>query len=427
MPVIADTIFQMTGSTVRFGAGATHEVGADFVDLGCRRVLAIVDPAVRDRYPGLAAVESLRSAGVDFDVFSDVRCEPTDASFREAIAAAASGGFDGFLAVGGGSTIDTAKAANLYATWPADFTEYVNPTLGRGATPPGPLKPLIAVPTTAGTGSETTAVAVFDFERERVKTGIANRFMRPTLGILDPENTRSCPPAVAASAGLDVLSHALESFTARHYLEREPPARPSLRSAYQGANPISDVWALEALRILAECLPRVYRDPSDDEARGRMLLAASYAGIGFGNAGVHLPHAMAYPVAGQVEHYRPAGYASDHAMVPHGTSVIVHTPAVCRLTASAAPERHLRAAAALGADVRDVPLIAAGDVLAERVLHFMRVTDQPMGIAAFGYTDADIPRLVDGTLVQARLLKLSPIEPTPEILARLFRESLRLE
>jgi hydroxyacid-oxoacid transhydrogenase len=423
----ADTIFQMTGSTVRFGAGATREVGADFVDLGCRRVLAIVDPAVRDGYPGMTALESLRSAGVELDVFGDVRCEPTDASFRDAIAAATSGGFDGFLAVGGGSTIDTAKAANLYATWPADFTEYVNPTLGRGATPPGPLKPLIAVPTTAGTGSETTAVAVFDFERERVKTGIANRFMRPALGILDPENTRGCPAAVAASAGLDVLSHALESFTARGYLERERPARPSLRSAYQGANPISDVWALEALRLVAEYLPRVYRDASDDEARGRMLLAASYAGMGFGNAGVHLPHAMAYPVAGQVEHYRPAGYASDHAMVPHGTSVIVHTPAVFRLTAPAAPERHLRAAAALGADVRDVSPADAGDLLAERVLHFMRITDQPMGIAAFGYTDADIPRLVDGTLVQARLLKLSPIEPTAEILAQLFRESLRLE
>jgi hydroxyacid-oxoacid transhydrogenase len=416
-----DTIFQMTGSTVRFGAGATREVGADFVDLGCHRVLLIIDPNVRELYPGMSAVESLRSAGVEFDVFSDVRCEPTDTSFREAIKAASSGRFDGFLAVGGGSAIDTAKAANLYATWPAEFTEYVNPTLGRGAAPPGPLKPLIAVPTTAGTGSETTAVAVFDFERERVKTGISNRFMRPTLGILDPENTRSCPKQVAASVGLDVLSHALESFTARHYLERERPARPSLRSAYQGANPISDVWALEALRIVAECLPRVYADSSDDEARGRMLLAASYAGIGFGNAGVHLPHAMAYPVAGHVEHYRPAGYSSDHAMVPHGTSVIVHTPAVCRATAAAAPARHLCAAAALGADARDVPLSEAGNVLADRVLYFMRLTDQPMGISVFGFSEADIPRFVDGTLVQARLLKLSPIDPTPALLALLFR------
>jgi hydroxyacid-oxoacid transhydrogenase len=283
------------------------------------------------------------------------------------------------------------------------------------------------VPTTAGTGSETTAVAVFDFETERVKTGIANRYLRPTLGILDPECTRTCPREVAASAGLDVLSHALESFTARSWLDRERPARPSLRSAYQGANPIADVWALEALRLVAEYLPRVFADPSDDEARGRMLLAASYAGIGFGNAGVHLPHAMAYPVAGQVRSYSPPGYPTDHAMVPHGTSVIVHTPAVCRATAVAAPARHLQAAAALGADVRTATPDQAGAILADRVLHFMRLTGQPMGIAAFGYTEADVPRLVDGTLVQARLLKLSPIAATAEVLTRLFLESLALQ
>ncbi len=112
-------------------------------------------------------------------------------------------------------------------------------------------------------------------------------------------------------------------------------------------------------------------------------------------------------------------------MVPHGTSVIVHTPAVCRMTASAAPERHLQAAAALGADVRNVPGDRAGDVLAERVRHFMRLTDQPTGIAALGYGEADIPRLVEGTLVQARLLKLSPIDPIPSVLAELFRDSLQ--
>lgn len=419
-----DTIFQMTGSTVRFGVGATREVGFELADIGVRRVMLIVDPAVTDLYPGQTAVESLQAAAVDFELFDRVRCEPTDASFLEAIEVAVQGRFDAFLAVGGGSTIDTAKVCNLYSTWPAEFTEYVNPTLGKGATPPGPLKPLIAVPTTAGTGSETTAVAVFDFEQQRVKTGIANRYLRPTLGILDPENTRTCPREVAASAGLDVLSHALESFTARHFLQREKPERPSLRSAYQGSNPISDVWALESLRILTEYLPRVFDDVDDDEARGMMLLAASYAGTGFGNAGVHLPHAMAYPVAGQVTDYRPPGYDTDHAMVPHGTSVIVHTPAVCRFTAPSAPQRHLQAAQALGAEIGGASLDDAGELLAGRVLHFMRRMQQPGGIGEFGYGEPDIPRLVDGTLVQARLLKLSPIDVGPAELAELFRQSL---
>ncbi len=421
-----DTVFQMTGSTVRYGFGATREVGADFADRGAKRVLLLVDPAVRDLYPGQTAIESLRAARIDFDVFDRIRCEPTDRSFLEAIEAATSGNYDAFLAVGGGSTIDTAKAANLYSTWPAEFTAYVNPTLGRGESPPGPLKPLIAVPTTAGTGSETTAVAVFDFASERVKTGISNRYMRPTLGVLDPENTRTAPRAVAASAGLDVLSHALESFTARNYLQREAPANPAARSAYQGANPISDVWALESLRIIREYLPRAFADPDDDEARGRMILASSYAGIGFGNAGVHLPHAMAYPVAGNVAAYRPPGYETDHAMVPHGTSVIVHTPAVCRLTSASSPARHLQAAAALGADVRDAHPDDAGEILAQCVIELMRQMEQPGGIAAFGYSEEDIPRLVEGTLVQARLLKLSPIDVGPAELGELFRGSLRL-
>ena len=421
-----DTVFQMTGTTVRYGNGATREVGFDLAERNAKRVMLVIDPSVVDRYPGHAATESLKAAGIDYELFDGVRCEPTDRSFKHAIEVATAGQFDAFLAVGGGSTIDTAKAANLYSTWPAEFTEYVNPTLGKGTTPPGSLKPLIAVPTTAGTGSETTAVAVFDFEEQRVKTGIANRYLRPTLAVLDPENTRTVPRQVAASAGLDVLSHALESYTARGFLQREKPARPSLRSAYQGSNPISDVWALEALRLVTTFLPRVFQDADDDEARGKMLLAASYAGIGFGNAGVHLPHAMAYPVAGRVQDYDPPGYQADHAMVPHGTSVIVHTPAVCRWTAPSAPERHLQAALALGAEDDLSETDRAGEILAQRVIHFMQQMEQPGGIAEFGYGESDLPMLVEGTLVQARLLKLSPIEVTIDALTDLFRASMRL-
>jgi hydroxyacid-oxoacid transhydrogenase len=229
----------------------------------------MVDPAVVDLYPGQAAIESLRDAAIEFDVFTGVRCEPTDRSFRDAIAVASEGRFDGFLAVGGGSTIDTAKAANLYSTWPAEFTDYVNPTLGRGATPPGPLKPLVAVPTTAGTGSETTAVAVFDFDEQRVKTGIANRYLRPTLGILDPENTRTCPRAVAASAGLDVLSHALVVWPGTVQGGPAPScARRAGRQSHQRR------MGAQALRTLAGTLPRMRMRPTSGawaDVTGRVM------------------------------------------------------------------------------------------------------------------------------------------------------------
>src|SRR5262245_26352989 len=346
-----DTAFQLSTSNLRFGAGTTREVGMDLEDMGLKRTLLVIDPRLLDLPPGQTVRESLKSVHIEFETFTAVEVEPTDHSFQEAISVAREGRFDSFVAVGGGSTIDTAKAANLYSTYPADFLDYVNAPIGRGKPVPGPLKPLIAIPTTAGTGSETTGVSIFDLVERKAKTGIAHRYLRPTLGIVDPDNTRTLPPAVAAASGLDVLSHALESYTAIPFDSRPLPERPILRPAYQGANPISDIWAIRALEIVAEFLPRAVADTSDDEARSQMLLASSIAGIGFGNAGVHLPHGMSYPVAGMVKSFKPAGYSTDHPLIPHGMSVILHTPAVVRFTAPSSPQRHLRAAAALGADV----------------------------------------------------------------------------
>ena len=446
-----DTAFQISASAIRFGPGTTREVGLDLKALGARRVLVVQDPALATLPTGDAVREALRAARLDHDVFDEVSVEPTDASFQRAAEVARSGQFDAFLAVGGGSTIDTAKAANLYSTHPADFLEYVNAPVGAGRPVPGPLRPLIAVPTTAGTGSETTGVAIFDFVSRRLKTGISHPYLKPTLGIIDPENTRTLPAAVAAAAGLDVLSHALESYTARPYHQRPRPENPSQRPTYQGANPISDIWALRALEMVRDYLPRAVADADDLEARGQMLLAASMAGIGFGSAGVHLPHAMAYPVAGMVRDFKPAGYDVDHPMVPHGISVILHTPAVARFTAPVSPQRHLRAAAALGADLSGTDFSGTdfssgdfssgdfssgdfssggaqdvGQVLSGQVLQFIRQLEMPNGLAALGYTENDIPALVEGTLAQARLTCLSPREADAETLARLFHESLRL-
>ena len=317
----------------------------------------------------MASLERCRIAA---DLYDRVRVEPTDRSFLDAIAFARRSTYDAFVAVGGGSTIDTAKAVNLYTSHPpVDFLDYVNAPVGKGLPVPGPLKPLMAVPTTAGTGSETTGVAIFDFEQLHAKTGIANRRLKPALGYLDPENTRTQPPEVAASSGLDILSHAIESFTAMPFTDRPKPDRPAVRPAYQGSNPISDVWSLQALRMVSQYLVRAVADPSDDEARGQMLLAASYAGVGFGNAGVHLPHGMSYPVSGHVKEYRAPGYAVDHPLVPHGISVVLNAPAVFRFTASANPARHLKAAEALGAEMSRAHEADAGKILADRITWFM--------------------------------------------------------
>ena len=421
-----DNVFQMAASNIRFGAGCTAEIGMDLRDMSAKRTLVLLDPNLRSLPVTEVVVDALKAQNVDFVIFDEISVEPTDASFQHAAAVATGGNFDSFVAVGGGSTIDTAKAANLYSTYHADFFHYVNAPIGDGQAVPGPLKPLIAVPTTAGTGSETTGVAIFDYVVKKAKTGIAHRYLKPTLGIIDSDNTRTLPAAVAASSGLDVLSHALESFTALPFDRRPKPAGPLYRPAYQGSNPISDIWALHALELMAEFLPRAFADTTDDEARGKMLLAAAIAGIGFGNAGVHLPHGMSYPVAGMVKEYRPAGYAVDHPLIPHGISVILNTPAVVRFTAPACPDRHLQAAAALGADVSDASAEVAGDILADRVIHFMKLMNVPNGLRAVGYTEDDIPAFVAGTLPQHRVTKLSPRPAAEAELTSLFHQSLSI-
>jgi len=417
--------FEMAVSSIRFGPGVTREVGMDLTDLGAKKVLVLTDPVLRNMPPVQAVLESLETNRIAATLYDRVRVEPTDESFLDAIAFATRESYDAIVAVGGGSTIDTAKAVNLYTTYPpADFLDYVNPPIGKGLPVPGPLKPLIAIPTTAGTGSETTGVSIFDLSKMHAKTGIASRRLKPTLGLLDPENTRAMPSQVAASSGLDILSHAVESFTALPYSQRPLPNRPLLRPAYQGSNPISDVWSLQALRMVAQYLVRAVEDPSDDEARASMLLAASYAGVGFGNAGVHLPHGMSYPVSGNVKSYRAPGYVTDHALVPHGFSVILNAPAVFRYTASASPERHLEAAQALGVDVARCRAADAGRILSERITWFMQRLKTPNGLGEIGYTSSDIPALVEGTLPQHRVTKLSPRPAGPDELAKLFEEAM---
>jgi hydroxyacid-oxoacid transhydrogenase len=417
--------FEMATSNIRFGSGVTREVGMDLVDLGVHRALVVTDQTVAQLAPVQTVLSALESAGIEAVLYDRVRVEPTDGSFRDAIQFAKAHPSDGIVAVGGGSVIDTAKAVNLYTTYPpSDFLDYVNAPIGKALPVPGPLRPLIAIPTTAGTGSETTGVTIFDFTELHAKTGIASRRLKPTLGVLDPENTRTMPRQVAASSGLDILSHAIESFTALPYSSRPRPTSPALRPAYQGSNPISDIWSLQALRIVASCLITSVEDPANDEARAQMILAASYAGVGFGNAGVHLPHGMSYAVSGQVKDFRLPGYPSDHPLVPHGISVILNAPAVFRFTAAANPARHLQAAEALGANVSDAKADDAGRILADRIVWFMERLAVPNGLKAVGYTSTDIPRLVEATLPQHRVTKLSPRPAGPEEFARLFEQSM---
>jgi hydroxyacid-oxoacid transhydrogenase len=415
----------MDTTSLKVGRGATREIGFDMAALGVKRVMVVTDPNLSGSEAVRTVCDALAAQGIDAVLYDQVRVEPSDQSFKAASAFAVDGRFDGFVAVGGGSVMDTAKAANLYATYPADFLDYVNPPVGKGKPVPGRLKPLITVPTTAGTGSETTGVAIFDYLELHAKTGIAHRALRPTLGIIDADNTRTQPPMVAACSGLDILCHAVESLTALPYTQRAAPDSPIMRPSYQGANPISDIWAAKALEMVSRYLVRAMSDPDDLEAREQTLLAASFAGVGFGNSGVHLAHGMSYPVSGMVRDYKPEGYHVDHPIIPHGMSVILNAPAVFRFTGVVNPERHLYAAQLIGAEVDGAAPEYAGEILAEAIIRIMQATGMPNGLAAVGYTEADVEKLAEGTIPQHRVTKLSPRPASKEDLQQLFRDAMR--
>jgi hydroxyacid-oxoacid transhydrogenase len=407
-----------------FGRGALAELGEHARGLGLYRVALFTDPRVAALPCFATAHAALRSAGIDAVVYDEVEVEPTDRSFLAAARFAAQGHFDGFVSVGGGSVIDTAKAAALYATYPADLLTYVNAPVGRGQSVPGPLPPHLACPTTAGTGAECTGIAVFDLLAQKAKTGIASRRLRPTLAIIDPDATRSLPREVIAAAGFDVISHAIESYTARPWTARPRSTPVSARPMSQGSNAWSDLGSLEALRLGGRALLRAFRDPEDDEARGELAWAATLAGIAFGNAGVHLPHGMSYAVAGLVKDYRAPGYPEHSPLIPHGMSVILNAPSVVRFTAAACPERHLEVAHALGAELRGAGPGDAGEILATHLLLLMRATGMPDGLVGVGYSGADLDALVERAMWQKRLIDNAPCEVGTEQMHQLFAGAL---
>jgi hydroxyacid-oxoacid transhydrogenase len=431
-----ETIFTWGAPPLKFGVGALDEIGFDLGQMGLSRILIVTDEGVAATGIPLRAAESMQGAGLKPTLFTGVHVEPTDQSLREAVEFARDTDWDGFVAIGGGSSIDTAKAINLLTTNPGDLMDYINKPVGDGKAPTAPLKPLIAVPTTAGTGSESTAMCILDVLALRVKTGISHPRLRPVLAVVDPLTTLTVPPHVTAATGLDVLCHALESYTARHY-QSYARRLPEQRAVYVGSNPVSDAFIEKALPLLSRSFRRAVLTGNDLAARTDMMMAASFAGMGFGNAGVHLPHACAYPIAGLVARhpsrgenppdppvrgYRPPDYPQAEPMVPHGESVSLTAPAAFRFTFPSSPERHLRAAALLDPGAADSG--EPRERLPRAIVSLMRDIGMPNGIGAVGFITGDIPDLVAGTVKQQRILAMAPRDVTEEDLAAIFRSSM---
>lgn len=419
---MTETVFTYAAPGLKFGTGASDEIGFDLSQYDVARVLVITDPGVAATGHPQRVADQMGRFEIEAQVYSGAHVEPTDASLEAAIAYARdTGPWDAFVAVGGGSAIDTAKAVNLLTTNPGELMDYINAPVGKARAPQHALKPLVAVPTTTGTGAESTTICVLDVLSLKVKTGISHARLRPTLAVVDPALTLTQPAAVTAAAGMDILCHALESYTAKRYTSHERKA-PHQRVPYCGANPVSDMWSEQAMRLLAGSFRHAVKRGQDPHAREQMALAATFAGLGFGNAGVHLPHANAYPIAGRVKGFHPEGYPSDEAMVPHGMAVSLTAPESFRWTFEASPDRHLRAAELLAPGHGYDGPSALPAVLGE----LMRDIDIPSGLAAVGYDESDIDDLVVGTMQQQRLLATAPRTVSEDDVAGILRASMEL-
>jgi len=437
-----ENIWQIDMSTIKYGNGALKELGMDANQLGMKTVAFFTDKYQRELDHVQTAIKALESCCDSVVVYDDVQIEPTDNSLRDAIKFASSYGFDGFVSVGGGSVIDTCKAANAYSTYPAnDIFEYITPPVGRGTKIPGKLRPHIACPTTCGTGSESTGIAIFDITELKLKTGVAQRALRPSLAVIDPVVTHTLPKAVIAASAFDVLSHACESYTARPFTSKPAPKSADLRPMSQGSNPWSDAFCIQSLSLCGSNIIQAVNNENDLAAREQLMMAATLAGVAFGNAGVHIPHGMSYSVSGLIHHienstvrdYLPEGYPSSCApMVPHGFSVILNAPAAFRWTSDACPERHLEAAKHLGAPAElcdknhlmDLS-IQAGDILALRIENLMKACGVPNGLSGVGYTRDHSAKLAATAIRERRLLENAPKIPNERDLEMMFNRSMQ--
>ena len=300
--------FTVAMPKLTFGRGCLAEAGARAAGRGLRRVALFTDPFLAEGPYVDSVKQSLIGAGMDVAVFSDIRIEPDQDTIEKAASFLRGGKFDGVVSVGGGSSMDTAKSAMVYALYPADFTDYFGPPVGGARPIPGPLLPHIACPTTSGTGSECTSVAVVRLGELNCKFVIGSPYMLPDEALVDPVCSETLPANVVASTGYDLMCHALECYTARAYTRWDRIDDPAKRPMLQGANPWSDLAATRALEITDAYLARGVADAGDNEARDQLMWGATLAGMAFGNSGTHLPHAMSYGVTHLMHDVSTEGY-----------------------------------------------------------------------------------------------------------------------
>ncbi|MFB6206795.1 MAG: hydroxyacid-oxoacid transhydrogenase [Haloglomus sp.] len=395
---------------VSFGPGAATELGAELDSLGASSVLFVSDSGVIEA----GIVSSLTDAlpdSIDSTVADPIEPEPDVDVFRRTLEAARSTMPDAVVGVGGGSSMDVAKTVGALVEADADPLEFVAPPIGGGAPVPQTGRPTVCVPTTAGTGAETSPVVVVSLPERDTKAGISSPELCPELALLDPELTVTLPSAQTASSGMDALAQAIEAYTVRRYDQKPRADGPSDRPDYGGSTPLTDSLALQAIGLVAGNIRQAVGNGRDLDARGEMLLGSHLAGLAYTNAGVTVNHAMAMAIGGELDS-------------PHGVTVATLLPASLRYNATVSPERHARVAEALGVDLTGLGRMERAEAAADAVDRLLDDLGLPDGLAALGATEDDVPRLAEKTLDLERLTACNPREVTRDDVESMIEQSL---
>jgi len=380
---------------IHFGFGARHQLGELIAPFGSR-VLAVVDPFLLTTPAVRETLDALRDSGVVLQVVSDVQPELPVDTLDAAGQAAGRFAPDAVLAIGGGSALDAAKAIALLAAHGGPLDRYY----GENAVP-GPVVPIIALPTTAGTGSEATPVAVVSDPERELKVGISSPYLIPAAALVDPELTIGAPPSVTAHSGIDALVHAVESYTARP-IEAE---WSGMLPVFTGRNALASPLALDAVERLGRWLPVAVADGADREAREQVALASLLAGMAFGPTGTHLSHALQYPVGALTK-------------TPHGLGTGLLLPYVLEAVSGDAGtrERLARVAGALGAEPSAEAAIHALVALNRRI-------GLPASLAEIGVEPEQLPRIAELGMRSTRLVGIAPVAADSGLLLEILRRA----
>lgn len=388
-----DTVWQFTtAESIVFGTDAATELGDRLTDRGVDTALVVCDPGIAEA----GIVDDLTDDdAVEYEVFDGVEPEPPLSVFEAATERVRTVDPDAVVGVGGGSSIDVAKTAGALAPHGGDIMEYVAEPTGGGEPVPGAGIPTVAMPTTAGTGSETTPVSVISLPDRDMKVGISSRHLYPEIAIVDPLLTVSLPPGPTAAAGMDALAHAVEAYVTRPYDAKERPETSAQRPDYGGRTPVTDTLARRAIGLIGDNLRNAVYNGEDVAARRSMSLASLLAGLSFSNAGLGAAHAIAM-----------AAGAEYHT--PHGETVAAVLPAVMRYNAPGAADRYAEAASLLGADTDGLGEQDAARRAPEAVAALADDVGAPTGLSELGIEESDLDRLADRTMDLQRLLVGNP-------------------